>query len=670
MIDAFFLLLIAGMVYFFVDFRFGGYLFAGDFRFHIFRELIGDQFLAIVSEKFSNNNFIFIPFYSLYYLLSFLPYHLILSYIFFGIPILTFFSIRYVLTKVTHFRNDDFPAYFALSALAFYVATSPALFERFGHFTILHSVIAFPLFIYFLYEYFNKKNDVLTWHPFFIAVLVFFGAMTPQTIVIYFFCGLLMSVLYLCFLTNQQLLFRRVWKIFFVASLTVISLAHILYPITIGYGQTKSRLESPTTSEILQLLSRESSIASALSGTNYYSQEIIYLFEVGAGFLVFFCSVLLFVYWRRNSRKDWLLLSSLLLGLIIISGYKSFPQIFDLLSATAARDFLWLVKDPNMYYQFFAIILVIFSARTILSPRNMPKSKYLIIFGGAVVLINVFTIIFSNHDRYRDFYMFVDIPSEYKALSSELKNNPGRNVWLPYDTYVSKTFAKNVKFFPTPALWLTQNRELTDSTEEYGNLLTVLQDEIYKNGCRNEYLIDWIIATQNLNVVVDHNSINNESLGIDDVDLKLRQTEECLKKLPNAYVSKSFEDINVYKTSTEISDDLYSYSGTLGGLNSFLKNNSVNVVYSEANWEAVQKIDGLFVILNESFDKNWRDSNDKSPIYKANFASMAFEGSGKMFYYRGEAGFQSFVFWQKIVLVGLLTFGLVLIFKKKEDGSL
>lgn len=668
-LDLFFLSLIFLMVRSFLDFKFGEYLLTGDFRFHIYKELIGDQFLGLISEKFSNNNFIFIPFYSLYYLLSFFPYHLVLAYIFFGMPVLIFFSVRYVLIRVTSFSYDSFPKHFVLSSLAFYVATSPALFERFGHFTILHSVIAFPLFIYFLHEYFNTK-DIITWHPFIIAALVFLGAMTPQTIVVYFVCGLLLSMLHLFFFISHQSFFRRVQKVLIIAMLAIVSLSHILYPIIIGYGQTKSRLESPTTSGILSSLSRESSVFSALSGTNYYSQEIVYPFEIGAGFVIFFVSFLLFSYASRNKLKDQLALLFLLLGLVIISGYRSFPWIFDFFSATPLRDFLWIIKDPNMYYQFFAVVLVIFSARIIFKSRNLLKSKHLFIFGGVIILLNIFTVIFSDHDRYREFYTFVDVPNEYITLSSELKNDTGRNVWLPYDVYVSKTFAPGVKFFPTPAFWLTQNKELTSSTKEYEDLLEILQVEMYEKGCQNAYLIDWIIATQNLNVIVDRNSIDNKILGVNDVESKLHQTEECLKGLPNVYLNKSFGKIDVYKTRTKIRDDVYAYSGTPKGLNNFLKDNSVNVVYSQSDQENSKKMDGSFAILNESYDENWRNSDGKKPVHKVNFSSMAFEDSGKMFYYRGESDFQSFVFWQKIILAAYLLLGTVLIFKEKRDGRL
>lgn len=669
--DVLFICLIVGTIYFFVDFSFGKYLFSGDFRFHIFRESIGDQFLSLISNKFSNNNFIFTPFYSLYYLLHFFSYHSILAYIFFGIPVLIFFSVRYVLIHITHFKYDDLSKYFMLSSLAFYVATSPALFERFGHFTILHSVIAFPLFIYFLYEYFKKEKTVLTWHPFIIAILVFLGAMTPQSIVVYFVSGAFILIASFIFSSQHQGNFfsKYARKILFVSFLAFVSLSHILYPILMGYGQAKSRLESPTTAGILLSLSRESSVFSALSGTNFYSQEIIFPFQIGAGFLIFFISILLFVVLsvkHKRQKEQWTLFF-LLIGLVVISGYKVFPQAFNFLSATYLSHFLWIVKDPNMYYQFFAVILVIFAARMLFNLGHRIKPKHLFIFGSIIITLNVFMVIFSDHDRYRAFYSFVSIPQDYFDLSTSLKNDNGRNTWLPDGIYVLKNFASSITFFPTPALWLTQNKELTNSTEEYENLLEILQTEIYEKGCHNVSLIDWIIANQNLNVIIDHNSINNKTLNVKDVELKLDKTETCLKRLPNVYLYKSFGNIDVYKTRTQIRSDLYMYSGTLDSLNDFLKNNPVNVVYSSSHQESNKKIEGSFVTLNESYDENWRNIDGSKPAYKTNFSSMAFEGNEKMFYYRGEAGFQRFVFWQKVVLIVFLLLSIWFIIKEKKD---
>lgn len=667
-IDFVYLFFIIYIIYYFTNFNFGYYLFSGDFRLGIFKDIIGDQFLSIISNKFSNNNFIFIPFYSVYLFLSFFSYHIILIYIFFGIPILSYISLKYVLTKITRSKAYTLTFNILLGGLAFYFAVSPSIFTRFGHWTILHGSIFLPLYVFFLYKYLSSPR-IFNRSIFLLPILLYAGAMTPQLIIGYFlttvFIYLLIPVVKSTTLNNYII------KGFLLIIGASLSFLHVIFPILIGYGKIKSALEGNTTSDILLNLSIKSNLVSSISGTNYYDELIKFPTPVSIGFLIFVLTVglLIVLPTNKNEKKiDLLLMISILASLIVVAGYTVFPSIFDLLRSTSAANILWLIKDSNMYYVFLLTPILILFAR--LTSRLKNNSKITVYLAILLIVLHLFFIFSIKKSDYNSFYKFVDVPSEYFALEQHLSSIGGRNLWIPSDIYVGKQFAKGITYFPSPSLWLTRNKELTPSTEGYDNLLGIINEEIFKKDCKNKYFINWIISTQNLNVIIDKNSINNSYLQVYNTEKDTRVAERCLLSLPFLKKVSSFERISLYNATKKPSNEVYMYSGTISGLNKFLTNNFSNVVYKKSHKEMVDRLNLTdYTILNESYDPNWIDDNGLRSRYIVNMDSMLFTNNRSL-EYRGERAFQLIVKFQlSLLALSFLAYIIITTFKKIYENK-
>ena len=502
-IDLVFIIIITAIIYFFIEFKLGQYLFSGDFRFHINNDFVGDQFLSLVSKRFSSNNFVFLAFYPIFYLLQYVPYHYMLIYVFFGIPIGLFLSIKFVLTKLTSFKYDNIQFYLLISSISSYVAVNPSLFSRFPHWPILHGAIFFPLYMYLLYKYL-QKNNFLNQYLWMLPIMLFFGAITPHLVVIYFASSIL---LYLTVLFAYK---KKLWKYlikgFLIALTSIVSFLQVLYPIAIGYGRVKSAVEGETTSYVFSSLARNSNVFSAISGTNYYEGLIEFPVDFSAGFLIFLLSIFFLLIYKKRDKLTTILIFFTLLGLIDVAGYPAFSWIFDLLGQTFISDLLWIVKDPNTYYLFFLMILVLLFARLV--AINQVKKPYML---SMAIVILVFNIVFLfGSDRtslIKQNIQFVDLPKEYLALANTLRKDPRRNLWLPSEIYVSKSFSKEIHYFPSPPYWLTSNKELFEATKDYKNLIDTIEEEIYEKECTNINFLNWIIAAQNLNVIIDRNSV-------------------------------------------------------------------------------------------------------------------------------------------------------------------
>lgn len=662
--DILFIILIICVVFFFVDFGFGKYLLSGDFRLSVHNgSVFGTQFLSLISDKFSNNNFVFLPFYPVYFFLKNMPYQWTLIYIYFGIPLLSFFCMRYVLLRASKFSNESGPGHYLFaSSLAFYYALNPSIFERFGHWTILHGMAIFPIYCYFFYK-FLKESNIFNQYLLIFPVVLYLGAMTPQLIVVYFFASVLICVTALFIGYRKIKIFAYASKCFVAFILALLSFFHIIYPILAGYGRVKSRLESPTTADILYYLSKNSEVYSAISGTNYYAHQINFLFSLSLGFLLFLIG-LFFLFFKKSTfyegSKDkilnYFILLYLLVILLIISGYQSFPWFYEILIASFFSDFMWVIKDPNMYYSLFAFALVVFLVRII--PYNKNK---IIPFSLFIVTAHVVFLMSSDREFYNKFYSFLDIPEEYFDLSEEFSSDSGRNFWIPSGIYVKEGYAESTPYFPSPSLWLTKNKELTPSTKEYEDLIAVVHDQIFLKKCENIYFLDWVISAHHLNVFLDKNSTEDRSIksiskGEDISEWKndVFFAESCFKKLPNTSLIKSFGSIDVYKSSVKIQEQVYFYSGTIDGLNKFLEHYPVHVIYTESTQESYRKLDIKdYSILRESYDKNWLTNNGESAFDIVDLGSMIFHGKHKDFHYRQEDFFQKVVFWQKVILLML-----------------
>lgn len=666
-LDIAFIIAIVLIIYHVIDFKFGWYFLAGDFRFNIFKELQADFFLRLISSKISTNNFIHVPFYSAYLFLQHVPYFYILIYIFFGIPILIFLSTKYILLKAAHAKNNIFYNLF-FSSLAFYVAINSAVFDRYIHWTILHGTIFFPIFLYIYFRYLREKKN-LNKYLLLLPLLLYFGAMTPQLVVVYFFATLIMWVGWLLLYNNIRF---KTYLIRGALTLTgaVISFFHIVFPTLIGYAQAKSDYEGIITGKILAYFAKNSSIYSAISGTNFFDPLIKPPSILTAGFLIFLLCLILLTVNKKNNKINSILLFSILSIMIIITGYPTFYYIFDFMKNTPLEDFFWLAKDPNMYYTFF-IILVVFLLGRLAVFSNL-KKRYLISFSIFIVLLNLLIILRTDKKPFNEYYQFVKIPIEYTVLGNYLEKDPGRNLWLPSDTYVGKNFSGKMIIFPSPSWWVTKNKELVYySTPDYKKLIMTIDNEIYEKNCKNVYFLDWIIAAQNLNIIIDRNIESKDLPKEYDVESKLKKITSCIAKLQGLYKFKTIGNIDVYKSKLKLGKGIYEYKGGIEGLNKFLKKNPSNILYETSRKESIKKVEiDSYTILNESYDKNWLDKSGNSALYKINLVSMLFASDkNNEFHYRGASGFQKAVLAQQFLLLIFVFLSLVYFLKRNPKSN-
>lgn len=663
LIDIIFLLIIAITINYVIDFQYGKYFLAGDFRFNIYyKELQGDYILHMISQKYSMNNFIHLPFYSVYLFLQYIPYKYILIYIFFIIPILIYLSTKYILLKTTHIKGKI--VYNILfSSLAFYVAINPPLFIRYIHWTILHGIIFFPIFLYVQYKFLMDKK-VINKFLFILPLLIYFGAMTPQLVVVYIIASIFMFTSLLFFLKTNLLQYTLKGGMLFISG--IFSFLHVIYPSLLGYIQAKSDYEGVTEGWILAYFAKNSNLYSAISGTNFFEPLLEYPLIISTGFVIFILCLFLLVIIKKSNIVNLILLLSSIILLIIVSGYPVFSFIFDLLSKTYISHLLWLAKDPNMYYLFFIILVVLLLVRLIVF--SSIKKKYIFIFSFLIVISNMVFILGSDKKIFNEYYPFIDIPKEYFSLAVLLENDNGRNYWLPSDTYIGKTFSKKMIIFPSPSWWATKNKELVYySTPTYQNLMKTIDYEIYDNNCKAIYFLDWIVAAQNLNLIIDHNSVNTTEINAPDTKSRMRKAEACIRKLPNIYKYMSVGRIDIYKSKLKLGKNIYEYEGNIDRLNKFLKKNPSNIIYKFSYQEKIRKLDiSAYSILNESFDKNWLDEDNKSTLYKVNLASMLFEGTNQKFHYRGESEFEKVVNFQKFMLVFFVILAILYLCRTKN----
>lgn len=657
-VDLLFIIIIILIVYLFIDYQFNKYLQTGDFRLHLDKDVIGDQFLNLISKRYSNNNFPFLSFYSVFYFLQFVPYHFAIIYIWFGIPTLLFLSLKHTLLRIIHFKDDKIIIYIFAASLSFYFAINPLFFQRIGHWTILHGTIFLPTYVLFLSQYLKNKF-IINRNLWILPILLYLGAVTPQLIVFYFISSI---VIYIAVsLISKNISGNYFFRGFVVLFISFFPFSHIVYPILIGYGQTRAAWEGTTTGNVLYSLSRNSNILTAISGTNFFENSIKFPLGIGTGFLIFFVCMTFYLRKKIIDKLNIILMLCILFLLVLSTGYRSFSSLYDAMSITFIRNFLWVLKDPTNTYWLFLIPLFILFSRLIAFSNT--KNIYVFFISLLIVLSNISFLYFCDKNYYkRSFYRFVEIPKEYFMVRDILKDDNGRNLWLPYEIYRNKFFSKGLIYFPSPFHWLTKNKELTDSTKDYRNLISIIESEIFDYNGKNTYFLNWIIESQNLNIIIDENSIRNPTVS-ENVKRKLKIAKRCMDSLPNVY--KYFENggIIIYKSNLILNDKYYViYKGQPNScfLNELLRYNPCHVIFTDEEGGETNKSfmikniesDGFFTILNESFDENWLNFSHVGPKCKVNFASMLFEGENKGFYYRGEMGFKIIVTIQKIILLG------------------
>lgn len=644
-------------------FTWGKYLHTGDFRFSIFPELIGDQAFNLVSNKFSNENFVFLSFSPALLFFKLLKYSHLLFFIFFGIPVLTYISTKFVLIKLFYGTSIKYETYSIFSsALAFYFALNPSIFDRYGHWWIGYSVIFFPIFVYMTWHYI-KSDSLLSFQILIIPTILFTGAVGPQPVVVYFLSTLFLLITYL--LSNFKeaskdlfLLFGKGWLLFVSGCL---AFSHILFPIIWGQGLIRTSWELPTNSSVLSFYARKSDLISSISGTNYYAEIINFSSNISVGFSIFLLIIILMLFDKKCKLNEFILIKIVLILvlLIIITGYRSFKHIYDLIAATPVYSIMWLIKDPNMYYSYFLfseLTLLVYLAKLKCSNLSniLSFNKFIRLISASIIILHIFFILCSDFHKYRNFYKFVKIPDEYLKLSLDLEHDNFRNLWLPYDWYISKDFSRQTPYYPLPAYWLTKNKELTHSTEFYSRLIEMIQEEIYIKNCKNVHFIGWIITMHNLNIILDYHTIPNTLKSKTDDDRKKTfLAEECLNKIYGFYVYKTYEKIKVYKSSLKFNDNFSIFQ-------------TANTEYLDPEyWNQVlgnydlTRSKGLALDINkisifhESYNENWQSLENKYPHFVANFAAMGFYGTNQEyqeFSYKNQEKYEWITFFQKIII--------------------
>ena len=661
LIDLLFIALILFIVYYVMDYHFGRYFLAGDFRLHIDKNHISEYFTHIFSTRFSVNTFMYIPFYSLFLVLQLIPYQLVLVLIFFGIPIALYLSMKTVLFMISEKRPLSWQLNLFLSSLAFYYAINPALFDRYVHFTILYGAIFFPLYLLCFYRYLRSKA-IFNKYLFATPVLLFFGNVTPQLFVLYVSASVLLFIISILTVLKKDKYVQLIKKGVLLALLCLITLLHIITPIFSGFLITKSLHESSTTEAILMRLSDKSNIISSISGTHQFNALLEFPVIISSGLIIFVLFLLTAIKKKAKYRNDLMLLVGTSILLVILVGYGTFPKIYQIIEKTSLNQLLWLVKDTSTYYVFFVALIVSFVGKNIFYLTK--RTKKILLLGILIAISNIGFILATNKQAFNEYYQFLNIPKEYFKLSDGLANDPDRNLWLPPQAYVTKTFTKDMTHFPSPAFWLTKNREITYMTTNYQDFLSFIDKEIYFKKCKDKALLSWLIGVQKINVIIDNNSINNPKLGDSTTEEYISIANKCLKNLNDVYLYKSYGNMDVYKSRLAVSPEVVEFKGSIEQLDRFVKDNKVNVIYSDSGKEKINHLGSNFTVLNESFDLNWLSQENERAINRVNFSSMLFKGKGERFHYKNSSLFESIVMIEKL-FVGIF-FILFIIYAKKE----
>lgn len=661
-IDLLVIISIIFLIFHTTGYVFGQMIQSGDLRLHLNSDFIGNQFTSLYSTKFSNNNFVFLSFLPLFNFLELLGYDFSLLYIYFGILILIYVTSKYTLVFLSENQNNKFNI-LLISALCFYISVNPSTFNRIGHFTILHSFVFFPLIISFLYYFLKTKKFI---YLILLFLSCFFGNSAPNAIVVNTSTLLFFPIVY-SFLQKETLLnFFKSYLLLFLIQL--ISLLHIIFPILGGMGQQRSIFESPTTSYILTSLSRNSNFLTSISGTNYYYDALIkYPFNTSIGFLIFLLGLAICILTKfRFSSLGLVACSFLIIYTVIVGGYITYPNIFELLlQLPVVSDFLWVIKDPNMYYQYFLYFLALIIC---LQVKYLKSSRYLIILSVFLFLGNFFYNYYSNIQGYRSFFKFIPKPTEYSQFVQILKDTSYRNLWLPYNTYNSKVYSYDIPYFPSPALWATENKELTNYTLEYSKLIRVLEDEIYIKKCSNKAFISWLLKTNRINVVIDNLTKNYPQIPEDNSKEKLKYASECLSSIASIEPFYKSNEIVSYVSNLSLDNSFFKIKGDLAFLISFVESNPANIIYDETSdlvSFSIERLEESYYILQESYDVNWVDENGNTPLYKVNLVNMAFGSSPKE--YRGAIIHSYIVYFQYILIIVSVVLSVYLILRNSNE---
>lgn len=602
-------LLIIIIMWAYFDYDINSYLFSWDFRFHIDTKYIWEHFIHFFNYRFSNNNFIFLSFNALYHFKSLIWYQASLLFIL-CFPIVTFFSLKnmllYFYYKYNHKSIND-ANYFFILALAFIFAINASFFDRFGHLTIVFWLAVLPFYIKYIDKYISHTSILSI--DFLIAFfLLRFWSCWPHMIIVYFWFTVILFLHHLEAKNYKNYIIK--WCIFLLCIWIVMS--PTILAVILWLWQSSSIQENPISASILSSLSKHNNILSILSWTSYYYKLVQY-FMIWPTFFVF----ILYLYLSLNQPKktnDTILHVSIILWIVLIWWYTMNSRIYDLILQTKISSYMRVIKDPNMYYMPVFLIILIYIIKNISFLIWRIKDKFIIILASFLIFANVLLLIIPSKEQYKKFYGFVDIPPYYNTLADFLDiDHEYRNFWLPYNRYYQRFFSQNIEYFPSPFFRLTKNKELTDSTIPYKNLINIIQSEIYDNKCKNKYFLSRIIAIHKLNIVVDTNIINNTLLSVYDIEDKVKESKACIDNLPKIQNIYKNNGIYVYRSVAQISSNLYYYKWNIETLDAIFQHEPIynNTIIDIYTWyHAIedtlyyQILSTWYTVLQESYDQN------------------------------------------------------------------
>lgn len=604
-----FIACIAFVVIFVTDFEWGKIVLGGDFRPSMWESARGDFFTGLVSKRFSNNNFVYLSFLPLFRIIADLDIQQLLFFVYFIIPALSYFTSYYFLEVATKAEHRNFRLSYLNAALAFCLALNPTFFVKLVHWPILYSSALFPLFITTIIFFVQNSNRIFAAIP--VSVVLYFGGVGPYGYFAYMATLIVTSIVVAL---SDQSIVAKVRSISILAITSFVAYAHIIYAAAIGMSVASSHYEQPITSEVLLSLGRRANIISAISSTNF-NEELLQYPSFSIWFALFVIPV--FVLFRSRSARSsklFLLLTLLLVSVIAFqSGYKTFPVLYDFLNSIPfIHAIIWIIKEPNTYQPFTLPLLglLVGIALGYIVSENSPN--WIVIIGViAISSGNVGYFISVNSTDFKNYFLFHEVPAEYFTTADYLETIGGRNLWLPISWYASKRYLPNAVHYPNPAYWLTRNKELADTSEEYRHLLNEFESEIYQNGCARKDYIAWIVATQDLNLVVDLNTVNFAKAHLPDAGVRVNVARQCILSLPGIKLLRAFESIEIYKVLSTSAQPVFPLTAE--------------------NVNTTKQIQ--LYVLNEAFHQNWRDSRGDPPVARVNKFSMGFSSPGPFSYW-------------------------------------
>ena len=602
---------IAVAVIWMTGFRWGEIVLGGDFRSSLWPSARGDLFLNLVSQRFSNSNFVYLSFLPLYRIIAALDIQTLLIFIYFVIPALTYCFSYFFLEKIIQTKSWDARLSVVNAVLAFCLALNPTFFVKLVHWPILFSRALFPLFALAVITFVQSKKRLYAVIP--VVVLLHFGGISPFGFVAYMGTLFLASAL---IAASDESVVMKIRSISLLAIASFVAYAHIIYAASLGLAETRSIYEAPMTSNIFSFLGKHANVISAISATNF-NEELI-KFPAASIWFVLFSLVGFAFLLNKSSRRSKLFLYSILLLAVIValqSGYRTFPMIYDLLMTNSVTNaVIWIVKEPNTFIPYSLLLLGLVVALACKYIIDQKISMKLILIGAALICSgNVIFFLSSETTEFRKYFQFHKVPAEYFEAADYLETIGGRNLWFPISWYAPKKYFPTSVHYPSPAYWLTRNKELIDTTVEYSKLLREIDSEIYENRCYRKEHLAWLAATQELNLLIDLNTVNLATAHIPDARDRVRLARKCLMSLPGIKLVRTIGPIEIYRS--EVASNPPILSSVEGAVTSI----ATSQIY----------------VLNESFQMNWRDSHGTPPVARVNKYSMGF-GSPGPFVYRGQ----------------------------------